>query len=79
MKQLIFEAFVVGILAAIFGFVISTAIMFLNPEFSFEKYKFWPQVLISYFLTGVLLHFAFEFAGANAWYCNKGYACLQNQ
>ena len=34
---------------------------------------------ISLFLTGFLTHLAFEFMGANKWYCKYGNACLKKR
>lgn len=78
MKQLIVEALVVGVVAAVVGLLISTLFMMLDKDFSFEKYDFWPRVMLSYFVTGVLLHFIFEYFGANKWYCDNGNACKKN-
>lgn len=76
MKQLLIEALVVGITAALVGLAISTILMFItSKDFSLEKYHFWPQVMLSYFITGVLLHLMYEYFGANKWYCDNGNAC----
>jgi len=76
MVKLITEAIVVGISSAIVGFLISTLIMLSNKDFKLSEYKFWPQVVLSFFMTGVILHFMYEYFGGNAWYCKNGSACL---
>ena len=69
------EALVVALATGVVGSAISLAVMALNPEFSLADYTFWPQVFISYFLTGLMLHLIFETSGANKWYCQHGHAC----
>ena len=73
--RLLVEALIVGLVTGLVGSVVSLGIMYVDPKFSLKKYTFWPQVFISYFLTGLLLHLLFEFAGANGWYCRNGNAC----
>lgn len=75
--NLFVEALVVGVITAVAGFIISTLFMLTSEEFSWKKYHFWPQVLLSYFITGMVLHLGFEFFGANKWYCRHGTACKQ--
>jgi len=75
MAHIFVEALVVGLVSAVVGFIISTLFMLPSKEFSFKKYNFWPQVMLSYFITGVVLHLGFEVAGANKWYCRHGNAC----
>lgn len=77
MAHLLVEALIVGVISALVGIVISTLFMLPSKSFSWKKYTFWPQVMASYFVTGVLLHLAFEFSGANKWYCKHGNACLR--
>lgn len=70
------EALIVGIATAIVGFIISTLFMYIRDRsFRLENYKFWPYVLLSYFLTGVVIHIMFEMFGGNKWYCTNGFAC----
>lgn len=70
------EALIVGILTAIFGFIISTLIMFFSiKDFSREKYQYWYYILLSYFITGFLFHLICEATGINKWYCVNGNAC----
>jgi hypothetical protein len=74
--QLIFEALFVGVLSAVIGFIISTAIMVASKNL--KRYTFWPWVIISFFITGVLVHFICEYFGINKWYCKKGRACRES-
>lgn len=75
MANLLVEALMVGLVSAITGFIISTLFMLPSKRFSWKKYDFWPQVMLSFFLTGFLLHLGFEWTGANKWYCKHGRAC----
>lgn len=74
-KILLKEALLVGLVTALFGIVISTLFMLPSKNFTFKKYTFWPQVMLSFFMTGFLLHIIFEKTGANKWYCKHGNAC----
>jgi hypothetical protein len=70
------EALVIGGITAVVGFVISTLLMYASaPDFSLRRYKFWPYVVIAFFLTGFLMHVGFELIQINKWYCKQGYAC----
>jgi len=73
--MLLTEALVVGLANGLVGSLIAAAIMSLQPDFSLRRYGFWPQVFLSFFLTGIVLHLLFEALGANRWYCTKGHAC----
>lgn len=73
---LIKEVIFVGIITAIFGFLISTGLMFFNKDFKLAEYHFWPQVMLGYFITGMIIHILFEMLGFNKWYCKNGNACL---
>lgn len=74
----VYEILAVGILTAILGFVISTILMYIfSNKFSIKKYNFWWQVMISYFITGCLIHIICEYSGVNKWYCRNGVACNQ--
>lgn len=75
MSTFLVEALVVGLVAGIVGLIISTLFMLPSKDFSLKKYHFWPQVALSFFVTGFILHVGFELAGANKWYCKHGNAC----
>lgn len=76
--QLAVEALVVGLVTAIIGLGISTAIMYASQrDFSLKKYHFWPYILLAFFITGLVCHLGFEVLGANKWYCRKGNACTK--
>jgi hypothetical protein len=74
--RLVVEALAVGTATSVVGLLISTLIMYaVTPAFSLTRYKFWPYVLLAFFITGVCLHVGFELVGANKWYCRNGNAC----
>jgi hypothetical protein len=61
--NMLFEAFVIGIITLIVGktgFYLTT-----------EKNKERPNYDIILFLIGFILHFIIEFIGLNKWYCDK--------
>lgn len=73
---LFIEVVAVGFITAILGFIVSTIMMvLLSKKFSVEKYHFWWQVMLSYFITGCLIHILCELSGINKWYCKNGVAC----
>lgn len=76
MNRVLFESIVVGIFTGITGFIISTSMMTVSKNFSWKKYHFWPQVFLSFFLTGFVLHLLFEYFKMNQWYCQKAYPCV---
>jgi hypothetical protein len=70
------EALIVGIFLGVVGFLVSLVIMYATePNFKWEKYHFWKEVVFSYILTGIIAHLLFEYFGINAWYCRYGNAC----
>jgi len=73
------EVVAVGLATAIIGFIVSTAMMYIfAKKFNMSKYHFWWQVVLSYFITGCLIHLCCEYFGVNAWYCTNGVACKNN-
>lgn len=78
MANILTEALFVGLITGIFGLIISTLFMLPSKKFSWKKYTFWPNVTMSFFVTGFLLHILFEYFGANRWYCKNGNACMNN-
>jgi O-antigen/teichoic acid export membrane protein len=75
----LYEILAVGVATAIIGFVISTLLMYVFvKDFSTKKYHFWWQVILSYFITGCLVHVLCQITGINKWYCKNGVACKFN-
>lgn len=76
MMQLIYEAIVVGISTVIFG---NIAAFLVGPFFKVDlpkECKNWNKFYameITLFVTGVLFHLTFEYAGLNKWYCKNGF------
>jgi hypothetical protein len=75
MTKLLYEILTVGITTSIIGIIISTILMLPSKNFSWKTYTFWPQIMLSYFLTGCIIHILFEISGGNKWYCKNGNAC----
>jgi len=71
MLQLFMEAFIVGIMNVIFGFIISYLLMGERAK----DFSHWNTVLLGYFIVGVLIHLFCEFSGLNKMYCKSGNAC----
>ena len=71
-----YEILAVGVATAIIGFLVSTLLMYVFvKDFSTKKYHFWWQVILSYFITGCLVHVLCQITGINKWYCKNGVAC----
>jgi len=65
------EALVVGVITAVVGLVISTAMMYATQKgFSLRSYTFWWQVALAMFLTGALIHVVLELTGINRKWCD---------
>ena len=71
MLQLAFEAFIVGIINLVVGFIIS----YISMGDKAKTFDHWTGVLLSFFITGVTIHLLCEITGLNKKYCNHGYAC----
>jgi len=79
MLRLLLEAFIVGIITALVGTLVSWT---LSKPFKVEL----PPVCddwnknyvmeINLFLTGFIVHLLCEISGVNKWYCTNGNACL---
>lgn len=63
--HIILEAIIVGLSALLIGGIISFFMMGKEAK----GFKHWDRVLLSYFLTGFLLHLLFEMFGLNIKYC----------
>jgi hypothetical protein len=71
-SQLALEVLGISLITALIGSVISLALMFTDPNFKLSEYDFWPQVALSFALTGAIIHLLFEFTGGNKWYVCYG-------
>jgi len=71
MLQLAFEAFIVGILNIIVGFIVS----YISMGNSAKDFQHWNQLLLTFFISGVLIHLLCEVTGINKRYCKSGNAC----
>jgi hypothetical protein len=73
--KLLIEAVVVGIMTSIIGTIMSYIFMAIQEKKLFVKFDFWRYVVVSNFLTGVLIHYICEYTGLNKFYCKYGNAC----
>ena len=71
MLQLAFEAFIVGIINLVVGFIIS----YISMGDKAKTFDHWTGVLLSFFITGVTIHLLCEVSGLNKKYCKHGNAC----
>lgn len=63
MKELLTEAFVVGILTVIVGCIMNNMV---------------TDLVLLLFITGVIIHLLCEYTGVNKWYCKNSVACKKN-
>ena len=75
---LLYEAIIVGLLLLL----ISIPIMHITRNIDLSSVPYlqenkYIKYYISTILIGMVAHFAFEFSGANKWYCTNGNACQQ--
>ena len=71
MWQLVIEAIIVGVLNIIFGTIVSY--LFMGEKA--KTFEHWNSLILSFFITGVLIHLFCELVGINKRYCKDGNAC----
>lgn len=71
MSQLFIEASIVGILNLVIGFIIS----YISMGDKAKTFNHWTGVLVSFFITGFIIHLVCEITGLNKKYCKHGNAC----
>ena len=71
------ETLSIGFTTGVIGLFISTLFMFIfSKNFTLKKYNFWPQIFLSYFITGSIIHLIYEFTNLNKKFCcNRKYKC----
>jgi|688.fasta_scaffold2219407_2 hypothetical protein len=75
--RLIIEALAVGISSLIVGLILHVLLGYHSQHANSPTMKKeMIQLCILLALTGVLVHFLYEFLGMNKWYCKHGNACL---
>lgn len=84
MYNLIIESIIIGIITSIIGLVIINIFVKFNKfeknnkiENYLSKYKDKYIIIISLFLTGMLIHILLEYIGLEKWYCEK--KCIENK
>ena len=69
------EAFIVGISTVIMGIIVTYVMRAVSPSSQVPTVcKDWNKnhvMEMSLFLTGFFLHIAYEYTGANQWYCES--------
>lgn len=71
----LFELIFIGTITSIIGYIISYITMKINnPD---VKFKHWNSLILTFFITGILIHLICENLGINKYYCSYGNACLQ--
>ena len=78
MFQLFIEAFSVGIVLVIIGYLVTLFISNYTSSNLPKICKKWNKnyiMEISLFFIGAFTHLFFELIGFNKWYCKKGFAC----
>ena len=71
--MLLTEAVVIGLVTGFVGLVINFILRSLDKDLHITCS---PQKIFGvFFLTGALIHTAFELGGLNKWYCENGVAC----
>ena len=69
-QLLVMEACAVGIITIIIGYFIIVVMDALHLKLNKNV-----QMVIGFFMLGVLIHLICEFTGVNKFYCKKGHAC----
>ena len=64
------EAFSVGVLTAIIGYILANIIVFNLADTT--------HLLLFLLILGMLIHLLCEATGLNSWYCKNGNACKTN-
>lgn len=73
--MILVEALFLGLITVVVGLLISYCTMYVvNPE-TVKDFDHWKSVIISFFITGFLIHLLCEYSGINKWYCKYGNAC----
>ena len=73
--RIIVEAIIVGIISTLVGFTLS----YISMGKDVHKFEHWGSVLITFFFSGVIVHFTCETLGINAWQAgNRTQAALEH-
>jgi len=74
--NILIEALIVGVITAVVGLIVSYGVMYIEKPESVKNFDHWWSIVVSFFITGFLIHLLCEFSGVNRWYCVHGSACL---
>jgi hypothetical protein len=70
--SLIIEAIMIGLAEIVIGYFVIFCMKQANLKF--DKHI---QMILGFFIIGVIIHLFCEFTGINKWYCKNGNACLR--
>ena len=71
LQALLMEAVAVGVVVVILGYLVVYVMEHMKLKMGREK-----QMILGFFMLGVITHLVCEFTGVNKWYCKKGHACI---
>lgn len=74
-EQFLKELIAVGLAVTVVGLVITWIVMQFTKSEKPPGKEHWGYCALIFFLTGVVVHIAYEVSGGNAWYCKNGNAC----
>ncbi len=77
-KQVLVEAIIVGLATVLVGVAVQELLKRTTLKVKCPHQCDWNKNYIrefGLFLTGFILHIAFEITGGNSWYCKNGSAC----
>lgn len=74
-SRFIVELVIVGFLNVVFGFIVSYVMMGQEKSASFNH---WGVLLLSFFITGLIIHLFNEVSGFNDFYCKYKNKCPNN-
>ena len=71
MKEVLIEAFMVGLMTVLIGYIAGYVLSHVIKLTNNKDYIF----IKSLFFTGFLVHIICQYSGINKWYCTNGNAC----
>ena len=69
------EAAYFGLAITVIGLIVTYVVMNNADNNKQVKFKHWNYVALTFFISGILVHFFAEYSGVNKYYCKHGNAC----